>query len=65
MSRGGFTRLVIFDITGKEITALVNEEEDAGTYEVSWDGSNYPSGVYFCELTTEGFTQTRKMALIK
>ena len=65
ISRGSFTKLVIFDITGKEITALVNEEVDAGTYEVSWDGSNYPSGVYFCELTTEGFTQTRKMALIK
>ncbi|HMT12777.1 MAG TPA: T9SS type A sorting domain-containing protein, partial [Ignavibacteria bacterium] len=65
ISRSSFTRLVIFDVTGKEITALVNEEMDAGTYEVSWDGSNYPSGVYFCELTTEGFTQTRKMALIK
>ncbi len=65
MSKSGFAKLVIFDVTGKEIATLVNEEMNPGTYELSWDGSNYPSGIYFYELTSEGFTQTKKMALIK
>jgi hypothetical protein len=65
MSKSGFTSLVIFDVTGKEIATLVNEEMNPGTYEVSWDASNFPSGVYFYKLKTADFTQTRKMILLK
>ena len=36
-----------------------------GTYEVEWDGSNYPSGVYFYKLITDEFSETKKMVLIK
>ena len=59
-------KLVVFDITGKEITKLVNQEQSAGTYEVDFNGSNYSSGIYFYSLTVEGIIiETKKMLLIK
>jgi hypothetical protein len=58
-------RLVIYDILGREIAVLVNEKLSSGTYEVKWDGSNYPSGMYFYKLITAEYTETRKMVLIK
>ncbi len=58
-------RLVIYDVLGREIAILVNEQFKPGTYEVEFDGSNYPSGVYFYKLTTDKFSATKKMVLIK
>ena len=58
-------RLVIYDILGREIAVLVNEKLSSGTYEVKWDGSNYPSGMYFYKLITAEYTETRKMVLVK
>ncbi|KXK54363.1 MAG: exopolysaccharide biosynthesis protein, partial [Chlorobi bacterium OLB5] len=52
--------LKIYDILGKEIAVLVNEELSPGTYEVNWDASNYSSGVYFYSLKTDNFLQTKK-----
>ncbi len=43
----GDVKLVVYDILGKEITTHVNQQLQPGTYEVEWDGSNYPSGVVF------------------
>jgi hypothetical protein len=60
-----FVKMVVFDITGKEITTLVNENKTAGIYEITFDASNYPSGVYYYKLTADNFTETRKMILIK
>jgi hypothetical protein len=60
--------LKVFDLLGKELETLVNESAlggQPGTYEVQWDGTNYPSGVYFYKLITKGFTETKKMFLIK
>ena len=57
--------LKIYDILGREIVVLVNEQLKPGTYEVQWDASTYPSGVYFYKLTTAEFSQTKKMVLIK
>jgi hypothetical protein len=56
---------MIFDILGREITTLVNEQLKPGTYEVEWDASSNPSGVYFYKLITSEFTETKKMVLIK
>ncbi|MCI0449786.1 MAG: YCF48-related protein [Chlorobi bacterium] len=61
----GLARLVIYDITGREIVTLVNEQLRPGTYKVRWNGANYPSGVYFYKLETGGYTESRKMILIK
>jgi hypothetical protein len=57
--------LKIYDVLGRETAILVNEGLKPGTYEVEWDGSNYPSGVYFYKLITKSYSETRKMVLIK
>jgi hypothetical protein len=62
---GGFVKLTIYDLLGREVAVLVNEELKPGTYEVEFDGSNYASGIYFYTLQTEGFSETKKMVLIK
>ncbi len=61
----GFSVLSVYDILGREVATLVNEQLKPGTYEVEFDGSNLPSGVYYCKLTTGDFNQSRKMILIK
>jgi hypothetical protein len=63
--RGVYTKLSIFDILGREITTLVNEQLKPGSYEVEWDASAFPSGVYFYRLQSGTFIQTLKMILIK
>lgn len=63
--KAGFVSLKIYDITGKEVETLVNEMLSAGLYRVSFDARNYNSGVYFYRLVSNGFSQTKKMILIK
>jgi hypothetical protein len=66
-SEGGVqaVKLVIYDALGREIAILVNHQLQPGTYEVDWNASNEPSGVYFYQLSTESFSETKKMLLIK
>jgi hypothetical protein len=61
----GMVTLTIYDALGKEITQLVNEEQPTGVYEISWNASNFPSGIYFCRIQSGSFIQTNKMVLIK
>ncbi|HEY5123242.1 MAG TPA: T9SS type A sorting domain-containing protein [Ignavibacteria bacterium] len=68
LSRGAggvLTSLKVFDITGREIQTLVNEKLNPGTYEVTFDGSNYASGVYFYQLRSGEFVETKKLVLLK
>ena len=65
LPKNGSVKLVVFDALGREVTTLVNEKLKAGTYQVDWDGSGYPSGVYFYKLTTGEFSDTKKMLMIK
>ena len=58
-------KLIVYDALGREVTTLVNEELKAGSYQVDWDGSGYPSGVYFYRLEVGNFVETKKMLLIK
>ncbi|HEY5533343.1 MAG TPA: T9SS type A sorting domain-containing protein [Ignavibacteria bacterium] len=62
---GVLTSLIIFDILGREVTTLVNEKLQPGTYEVTFDGSNLSSGIYFYQLKAEKFQEIRKMVLLK
>jgi len=61
----GKTELKVFDILGKEVAELVNEEKAAGTYQVKFDGSKLSSGVYFYQLHSGSFIQTKKLILMK
>ena len=55
----------VFDILGNEIETLVNEEKPIGNYEVKFDATALPSGVYFCQLKAGDFIQVKKMLLLK
>ena len=57
--------LKMYDALGREISTLVNQELKPGIYEIEWDASNIPSGVYFYSLITNEFTQTKKMVVLK
>jgi large repetitive protein len=61
----GKVELTVFDLLGREIIKLVNEEKSAGRYEVKFNGSNLSSGVYFYRMHANKFTQTKKLLLMK
>jgi len=65
LAKPSHVRIMVFDITGREVTTLVSEEKPAGSYSVSWNASNNSSGVYFYKLTAGNYSQVRKMVLVK
>lgn len=60
-----FVKLVVFDITGKEVAVLINKNLQAGTYEVRFDAKHLSSGIYFYKLTAGEFSEMRKMIYLK
>ncbi|MBN1634308.1 MAG: M20/M25/M40 family metallo-hydrolase [Ignavibacteria bacterium] len=60
-----FVRIAVCDMLGREVSVLVNEVKQAGQYTVDFNASNLTSGIYFCRLTTEEFTDVKKLVLIK
>lgn len=60
-----FVEIKIFDILGKELITIVNEKQNSGAHEIKFNGANLPSGIYFYRLNTNGFTDTKRMVLIK
>ncbi|MBK8380934.1 MAG: T9SS type A sorting domain-containing protein [Ignavibacteria bacterium] len=58
-------KLTVYNILGKEMAELVNERQSPGRYKVSFDASNLTSGVYFYTLSTDNFTETKRMILLK
>jgi len=58
-------KISVFDISGKEIETLVNQNLKPGAYETSWNASKFSSGIYFCKIQAGEFTQTKKMVLVK
>jgi photosystem II stability/assembly factor-like uncharacterized protein len=66
LTNNKYVSIKVFDILGKEIRSLVNEKQTPGTYEVSFDGSNLTSGIYFYSLFGDGVrVETKKMILLK
>jgi hypothetical protein len=57
--------LRVYDILGKEIETLVNEEKSSGTHEVTWNAVNLPNGVYFYQFRAGSFVDTKKMILLR
>jgi len=60
-----FVSLKIFNLLGRAVATLVDRDLDPGEHFVQWNAANFPSGVYFYRLTAEGFSDTRKLLLIK
>lgn len=60
-----FVTLKVYDVLGNEIETLINEEKPSGTYEIIWYAGRLPSGVYFYQLKTGDFIETKKMVLMK
>jgi hypothetical protein len=65
MPEAGQASLKVYDAMGREVQTLVNERLNAGIYETKFEGSGLTSGVYFYKLITNGFTETKKMLMIK
>ncbi|MCX6157648.1 MAG: T9SS type A sorting domain-containing protein [Ignavibacteriae bacterium] len=65
LPKSGLVTLRVYDILGKEVATLVNEMKNAGSYSVDFSPSNFTSGVYFYKLETNGFSDIKKMMLIK
>jgi hypothetical protein len=58
-------RLTIFDINGREMKTLVNGNFASGSYEYQWNAETMASGIYFCHLQTDSYSESVKMLLIK
>lgn len=65
LPKASFVMLVVYDVTGKEVETLVNENLGAGSFEVDFNASKLTSGAYFYRITADGFTDVRKMILVK
>lgn len=65
ISTSGFISLKIYDITGKEVANLLNQNLQAGEYSFNWDAVNFSSGIYFYKLTAGNFSEVKKMTLLK
>jgi len=65
VGRRQFVTLKVYNALGKEITTLVNKEVAAGNYEVEFNATDLPSGIYFYQLQADSFIDTRKMILLK
>jgi hypothetical protein len=64
-SMEGMVELKVFDLIGREVATLVNEKLQPGTYEVRFDAVNLPSGIYFYQLKSEKFSETKKLIILK
>jgi len=69
LPKSGNVKLVVFDVLGREVKTLVNEYKHAGSYEVTFDGTAFSSGLYFYRISATGgsgaFTDVKKMLMIK
>jgi hypothetical protein len=63
--KSGLVTLKIYDMIGKEVATLVNENKTAGNYTMVFNGSNLSSGIYFYRLTAGNFSETKKLMVIK
>lgn len=60
-----YVKLTVYDRLGREVKTLVDDQQNAGTHEVEFNGSNLPSGIYFYRIKTNEKTEVRKMILAK
>ncbi len=63
--REAHVRLSIHDATGRRLALLLDETRGAGGHSLQWRPAELPSGVYFARFSSEGFTETRKLVLVR
>lgn len=63
--QNSFVSIKIYDMLGREVKNLLSRQQDAGTYVVEWNASEYSSGIYFYTINAGNFTETKKMILSK
>lgn len=59
------TQLIIYDILGREVKTLLNEQLQSGSYEIKFNAEDLPSGIYYYRLTAGEFSDTKKMVLLR
>ena len=65
LPKAGLTKLIIYDLLGREVLTLINKELETGYHEINFDAGNFTSGVYFYRIQSGDFIQTKKMILMK
>ena len=65
LSQDSPVNIAVYDIRGRVVSELVNESKAAGYYEVTWDGTDVASGTYLIRMTTDRYTNTQKVLLLK
>ncbi|HEV8537904.1 MAG TPA: T9SS type A sorting domain-containing protein [Bacteroidota bacterium] len=60
-----FVSIKIYNVIGQNVTTLVDQEKDAGSYSVEWNGERYPSGVYFYRFQAGTYSETKRLLLLK
>jgi hypothetical protein len=65
LPHSNYVKLFVYDVLGRQVASLVDKKQEAGVYEVPFDASLLPSGVYFYHLNIGTFTQTKKMIMLK
>jgi len=61
----GYTTIMVYDIQGRELEILINDQKKAGYHSIVWDGSRFASGIYFYRIQSGTFKKTRKMTVLK
>ncbi|MDQ3019544.1 MAG: T9SS type A sorting domain-containing protein [Bacteroidota bacterium] len=61
----GLIKLIVYDVLGNEVKTLVNQKQNAGSYQIEFDGASISSGIYFYKLEVNGFSDTKRMVLVK
>lgn len=65
LARSVFVQISVYDVAGREVSTPLSQNMNAGSYEMEFDASRLPSGVYFYRIETAEFTSIRKMVLVK
>lgn len=65
LPKNSFAKLVIYDMLGREIFILVNQQLNAGKYEIDWNAEQFSSGIYYYKIITNEFSKVKKMVIIK
>jgi hypothetical protein len=65
LARAGKVKLAVYDLLGREVATLINEQQNPGEYKLVWRAGNLPSGIYFAILTSKEGVRKTKMTLVR